>query len=123
MSTTAIPSTIVRVLNRTPRHKWNSFVVVVDNESASAKLMGRGELAAWLTANDLRALAAECLVRRVPLGALILLHIGIEETRFRIVGGETRRPGVLRGRTAPARAPIRHPSTRDHEARRNEQPR
>jgi len=99
VNATAIPPTIVRVLERISREKWNSFVVVIDDEAATARLMGRGELAAVLTAGDVRDLASECLVRRVPPGALLVLHIGKEETRFHVVGGEPRRPGVPRGRT------------------------
>jgi hypothetical protein len=96
-----VPASIARVLSKTPRQAWGSFAVVVDDELGTVELRSRGELASWLRANDLPDLADEALARRVGDGGILLLTIGRDETRFRVLGGRVRAPGVPRGRTSP----------------------
>jgi hypothetical protein len=100
-SAAEIPPRLVRALEATPRHKWPQLVVVVDEEAKTSRLTSRGELAALLTAHDVRDLASECLVRRVAPGSLLLLHIGLSETRFFVINGEPRRAGTPRGSVEP----------------------
>lgn len=67
--------TIQRVLSRTPLAQWSAYAITLDGESGEARITTRGELVAWLVANDLPDLAAEARVRKVVKGALLVLAL------------------------------------------------
>lgn len=100
-SALGLPAHVERVLRKTPLSRWAHLAVLLDGESGDAQVMSRGELASWLRANDLGDLASEATSRRVPPTCLLILALGSEGPRFRVLGAPPRAPGVPRGRTSP----------------------
>jgi hypothetical protein len=52
------------------RRRWRDAVVVLRREEK--RVTSRGDFAQWLTANDLRNAARECIARRVPSGHVLV---------------------------------------------------
>ncbi len=76
---------ILRALRKTDPRRWSAYAMLLDPEDRSVRLMTRGELAAWLRANDLAGLADEAASRRVPQGAILALVLDSDGPRFRVL--------------------------------------
>ena len=111
--------TITRVLSKTPPHLWGAYALLVDGEEGGATLLSRGSLAPWLRSHDLGDLADEAAARAArPATGLLLLILGGDGPRFKVFGGDVRRPGFPRGRVTPRRSPPRCASARAREGSR-----
>ena len=76
---------IANVLRRTPIKQWSAYAILLDGETAEARLMPRGAMVSWLKTNDLPTLAHEAGARKVPEGAILVLSLSSEGPRFRVM--------------------------------------
>lgn len=85
---------IERVLMKTPHDRWHHYAILLDSESASARLMLRTQLVQWLRANDLDVLAREAHARTVRPGSMLSLILRNDGPVFRVLFGNKGKAGA-----------------------------